>query len=387
MTYDLLIRNGHVIDPAQGLNGPADVAFRGGKVAVVGADLGNAAEVRDAAGLYVLPGLIDLHTHVYWGGTFLSVKAADVARNSGMTTAVDAGSAGASNIKGLVHLVEPLSPVRILAFLNLGFTGIFAGDNRMTMGEAEDLRLLNIPLCVEAAMEYAAHVIGIKIRVGASTTAHLGAIPLHMAIHAAELAGGLPVMAHIGAGLPPRLEDIVDPLRCGDVLTHCCTPKENSPLHHDTGLLRDCMIAGKERGVIMDIGHGSGSFGFDVARTMLEAGFLPDVISSDVHEHCIHGPAHDVLVTMSKYLCLGLPLVDVVRAATATPAAVIKRPNLGTLAEGAAGDATLVEIRNGAVTFTDSIGGKMQGNQRFVPRGTVIGGRWWHDGEAAANSQ
>jgi dihydroorotase len=385
MAFDLLLKNGHVVDPAQGLDGQADVAFLDGKVAAVASSISDADahETRDVGGLYVLPGLIDLHTHVYWGGTFLGVQAEIVARKSGMTTAVDAGSAGASNIKGLVHLVAPRSPVRILAFLNLSFTGIFADTGRITMGEAEDLRLLNLAHCVEGAKSYPHHVIGIKVRVGASSTAHLGAMPLHMGIRAAELAGNLPVMAHIGAGLPPRLEDIVDPLRRGDILTHCCTPKQNSPLNGERAL-RDCMIAARERGVIMDIGHGSGSFGFDVARRMLELGFAPDVISSDVHIQCIDGPAHDVLATMSKFLFLGLPLNDVVRAATAAPAAALRRSDLGTLAPGAAGDASLVEIRKGPVSFFDSIGNRLDGNRRFVSRGIVIGGRWWHDGEAKA---
>jgi dihydroorotase len=385
MAYDLLLKNGHIVDPAQDLDGPADVAFKDGKVAAIAPAISDAdaRETRDAAGLYVLPGLIDLHTHVYWGGTFLGVQAEIIARKSGMTTAVDAGSAGAANIKGLVHLVQPRSQVRILAFINISFIGIFAESG---MGEAEDLRLLSIAHCVAGAKAHPDHVVGIKVRVGASSTAHLGAMPLHMGIRAAELAGNLPVMAHIGAGMPPRLEDIVDPLRRGDILTHCCTPKMNSPLNTE-GALRDCMIAARERGVLMDVGHGAGSFGFDVGRRMLELGFAPDVISSDVHMRSVDGPAHDVLATMSKFLFLGLPLKDVVRAATAAPAAAIRRPDLGTLAVGTTGDATLVEIRKGAVTFVDSIGTRLDGDRRFVPRGIVIGGRWWHDGEAGAEGK
>src|SRR5690606_31859351 len=154
-------------------------------------------------------------------------------------------------------------------------------------------------------------------------------------IRAAELAGDLPVMVHIGAGMPPRIEDIVEPLRRGDVLTHFCTPKANSPLT-SAGAIRDCMIAARERGVIMDIGHGSGSFGFKIAEKMLEEGFTPHVISSDVHAHCIDGPAYDVLETMSKFLVMGLPLVEIIRAATETPATVCRRPSLGNLKIGSA---------------------------------------------------
>jgi len=273
---------------------------------------------------------------------------------------------------------------RILAFLNLSVVGIFADAGRLTVGEAEDLRLLDIKHCVDAARANADGVVGIKIRVGASTTAHLGAMPLHMAIRAAELAGDLPVMVHIGAGMPPRIEDIVEPLRRGDVLTHFCTPKANSPLT-SAGEIRDCMIAARERGVIMDIGHGSGSFGFKVAEKMLDEGFLPHVISSDVHAQCLEGPAYDVLETMSKFLVMGLPLVEVIRAATEAPAAVCRRADLGTLAVGSAGDATILHIRKGRTEFTDSIGAKLAGDRRFVAQGVVLKGAWWADGQQLTN--
>lgn len=378
MSWDLVIRSGHVIDPASALDGEYDVAVKDGRIASVAQSIDlSGAEVRDAAGLYVVPGLIDLHTHVYHGGTALSVDPARLVRESGTTTAVDAGSAGANNIRGLLDYVAPQSPARILAFLNLSHVGIFA-DEGITLGEAEGLRLLDVQRCSRAARTHPEHIVGIKIRVGASSTGALGAIPLHMAIRAAELAGDLPVMVHIGASMPPRIEDIVDPLRPGDVLTHYCTPKTNSPLYAD-GRVRECIIAAKERGVILDVGHGQGSLGFDVARRMLAAGLGPDVISSDVHTGCIDGPAYNVLVTMSKYLELGLPLAEIIRAATAAPAAVCRRADLGTLRPGAHADITLLEIREGKVTFTDSIGSKLQGSRQFIPRGTLIAGKWWEN--------
>ena len=155
----------------------------------------------------------------------------------------------------------------------------------------------------------------------------------------------------------------------------------NKPLT-TKGQLRDCMVAGRERGVIMDVGHGAGSFGFDVCRTMLELGFTPDVISSDVHLYSADGPAYDVLVTMSKFLCLGLPMVDVIRAATSAPAAAMRRTDIGTLKVGAAGDAALLEIKKGLVTYVDAIGGEMKADKRLVPRGIVLHGKWWSDGMA-----
>ncbi|MSP48970.1 MAG: amidohydrolase/deacetylase family metallohydrolase [Alphaproteobacteria bacterium] len=383
MTYDLLLKGGHVIDPATGRDGVLDVAFAGGKVAAVAERISeaDAREVRQAGGFYVVPGLIDLHTHVYWGGTVYGVDPDKLARASGMTTAVDAGSAGAANIRGLVDLQQSRTDIRLLAFVNLTFPGIYGDLRAVAVAEADDLRLLNVPHVVRTLKTWPDQVVGIKIRVGRSSTGALGAMPLHLAISASEQAGNAPVMAHIGADMPPRLEEIMDPLRQGDIVTHCYTPKMNKPLT-TKGQLRDCMVAGRERGVIMDVGHGAGSFGFDVCRAMLELGFAPDVISSDVHLYSADGPAYDVLVTMSKFLCLGLPLADVIRAATSAPAAAMRRTDIGTLKPGAAGDAALLEIRKGPVAYVDAIGGEMKADKRLVPRGIVLGGKWWSDGMA-----
>ena len=381
MTYDLLLKGGHVIDPAAGRDGVADVAFKDGKVAAVAERISEAEaeDVRSAEGFHVVPGLIDLHTHIYWGGTIYGVEPDKLARASGMTTAVDAGSAGAGNFRGLVDLQQSRTDVRILAFVNLSYPGIYTDLRAVNVGEAEDIRLLNVPHVVKALKAWPDKAVGIKIRIGRSTTGALGAMPLHLAIAASEQAGGAPVMTHVGADMPPRLEDILDPMRKGDILTHCYTPKMNKPLT-TKGQLRDCMVAGRERGVIMDVGHGAGSFGFDICRAMLDLGFTPDVISSDVHLYSADGPAYDVLVTMSKFLCLGLPLADVIRAATAAPAAAMRRTDIGTLKVGAAGDAVLLEIKKGPVVYVDAIGGEMKADKRLVPRGVVLHGKWWSDG-------
>jgi dihydroorotase len=381
MTYDLLLKGGHVIDPASGRDGTFDVAFKDGKVAAVAERIsdGEAKETRSAAGFHVVPGLIDLHAHVYWGGTFYGVQPDKVGHASGMTTAVDAGSAGAGNFRGLVETLQSCTNVRILGFINLSFPGIYTDLRAVNVGEAEELRHLNVPHVVKALKAWPDKAVGIKIRVGRSTTGALGAMPLHLAINASEHADNAPVMVHVGAEMPPRLEDILDPLRKGDIVTHCYTPKMNKPLT-TKGQLRDCMVAGRERGVIMDVGHGAGSFGFDVCRAMLELGFAPDVISSDVHLYSADGPAYDVLVTMSKFLCLGLPLVEVIRGATAAPAAAIRRTDIGSLKPGMAGDAVLLEITKGPVVYVDSIGGEMKADQRLVPRGIVLHGKWWSDG-------
>jgi dihydroorotase len=184
-----------------------------------------------------------------------------------------------------------------------------------------------------------------------------------------------PVMTHIDFP-PPSRREVVPRLRRGDVLTHCFRPFPNAPIGGDR-TIRAEITAARERGVVFDIGHGMGSFDFDVARGMLAEGFVPDVISSDVHALCIGGPAFDLLVTMSKFLCLGLPLVDVIRLATVGPARAIGREDLGTLRPGAVGDAAVLDLRHGAFDYVDVLGQTMTGDQRLFCDGVAVGGRWW----------
>ena len=165
-------------------------------------------------------------------------------------------------------------------------------------------------------------------------------------------------------------------LRPGDVLTHCFKPFPNDALD-GRGKVSEEILAARERGVWFDIGHGMGSLDFDVARAMLAMGFLPDVISSDVHALCVDGPAYDLLVTMSKFLCLGMDLTDVLRTATSAPAAAISRPDLGSLKPGAVGDAAILEVRQGRFDYVDSPGQRITGDRRLVSHGVVIGGTWW----------
>ena len=333
--YDLVIRGGRLIDPAESRDGRHDVAFKDGKVAAVepAIDPGQAREVIAADGRLVVPGLIDLHTHVWWGGTSLSVKPEPVARRSGATTLVDAGSAGPGNFHGFrAHVIERC-PVRILPYLNISFAGIFAFSKSVMVGECSDVRLLDARECLEVAERHRDLVVGIKVRVGRNTSEGYGVFPLELAIEVAEELG-LPVMAHIDFP-PPSRKDMLAHLRKGDVLTHCYRPFPNAPVVR--GEVRPEMWEARERGVIFDIGHGMGGFGFASTRPMLEAGFLPDVISSDVHILCEHGPAFDLLHTMSKLMALGMPLTDVIRAATARPAEALRRKDLGTLAPGACG--------------------------------------------------
>jgi dihydroorotase len=372
---DLILKGGRVIDPASGRDEASDIAFGDGKVIEVGRDLSrDGAEIVDARGLLVVPGLIDLHTHVYWGGTSLGVDAVGVARRSGTTTFVDAGSAGPGNFHGFRrHVIEP-SPLRIIPFLNISFPGIFAFGAGVMVGECADLRLLDPRECVRVIKANGELIAGVKVRVGRNAGGASGAAPLDIALEVAAETG-LPVMAHLDNPPPSRLE-VLSRLRRGDILTHCFRPFPNAPVQGD-GRIREEVLEARRRGVVFDIGHGSGSFGFRTAEAMMAAGFLPDVISSDVHTLSINGPAFDQLVTMSKFLCLGMGLADVVRAGTAAPAAALGRSDIGTLAIGTVGDATLLELAEGEFDYRDVLGETRKGRQQLKTRGLVVAGRWW----------
>ena len=225
---DLVLKGGKLIDPSQGIDKVTDIAFAGGKVAAIGDNL-SGKETRDVKGKLVTPGLIDLHTHVYWGGTSLGVAAELLARTGGVTTFIDAGSAGPGNFHGFrKHVIEP-SPVRILPYLNVAFPGIFAFSKTVMVGECSDMRLIDPREAVRVAREHKDLVLGIKVRVGKSASGTSGIMPLDIALDVAEEVG-LPVMAHLDAP-PPARHEVMPRLRPGDVLTHCFRPFPNAPVH------------------------------------------------------------------------------------------------------------------------------------------------------------
>ncbi|HWA78901.1 MAG TPA: amidohydrolase/deacetylase family metallohydrolase, partial [Acetobacteraceae bacterium] len=311
----------------------------------------------------------------YWGGTSLGVDAEEMAIRSGTTTFVDAGSAGAGNMAGFVkHVIEPAAP-RILAFINVSFPGIFGFSREVMVGENENLRLLSAREAVRVGREFADFVVGVKARVGFNAGGASGIAPLDIAIEIADELD-LPVMAHIDFP-PPSRDEVLGRLRPGDILTHCFRPWPNAPVAPDQSVQED-VLAARRRGVIFDIGHGQGSFGFATAMAMLKHGFLPDVISSDVHVLSIDGPAFNLLETMSKFLLLGTPLTEIVRAVTINAARAARLQDRGTLAPGLLGDATVLEIESGRFRFTDVLGETFEGERRFACRGAVLGGRWWN---------
>src|SRR5690348_15207404 len=307
MSYDLILTGGRVIDPSQSIDAKLDVAFANGKVAAIGPNLPaeRYTQKKDVTGRIVTPGLIDLHTHVYWGGTSLGIDAEEFCRTSGVTTAIDTGSAGPGNFAGFrKHVIEP-SQVRILSFLHVSHAGIFGFSNRVMVGESEEMRLMDPISAAEVADANRDLIVGIKVRVGLHASGTSGIVPLEIALEVAEQVG-MPLMCHIDHP-PPSYEEVVARLRPGDILTHAFRPFPNSAATAQ-GTVKKVVLDARERGVLFDIGHGKGSFAFKTARALLANGFAPDTISSDVHALCINGPAFDQVTTMSKFLCMGMQI-------------------------------------------------------------------------------
>ena len=295
------------------------------------------------------------------------------AHQSAVTTCIDTGSAGPGNFPGFkAHVIEP-AKVRILVYLHVSFAGIYAFFPTVMVGESHDMRLMAAREAVAVAAQNPGCIVGIKVRVGRHASGDSGIAPLLVALDVADQAG-LPLMCHIDEP-PPTYGEVVDLLRPGDVLTHCFRPFPNAPVHGD-GTVRQSVLDARARGVFFDVGHGMGSFSWKTARAMANAGFWPDTISSDVHAMCIEGPAWDLLRTMTKFLYLGMPLEQVISLATNNAATAIGRPDLGTFAIGATGDASVLSLDATEIQLEDVLGNVEIYDQQLFARGLVIDGAW-----------
>ncbi len=366
--YDLVIAGGRVLDRDAGIDGVMDVAVAGGRVAAVSPNLDRAGarEVIDAAGHIVTPGLVDLHTHVYWGVTYWGIEPDPVTARSGVTTWLDVGSAGAYTFPGFRRYVAEPSRAKVFALLNLSSIGLIAPSWEFANPDYWDADLA--ATIVEPNRDL---ILGIKARIDRNTTRGVGIAPLARARELADRLD-LPLMTHIGAG-PPSIDEVAALLRPGDVLTHCFTGGDMRILGQD-GVPHAEIARLHERGLIFDVGHGAGSFSYEVAEGMLERGILPDVISSDIHQLSVQGPMFDLPTTLSKFLNLGMSLPDVIERATARPAAAMRRPDLGTLKPGSPADLACFRLDEGDYLFHDVAMAPRRGSIRLVNTRTVVDG-------------
>ncbi len=371
MKYDLLIKGGTVVDPSQGLNAVRDVGMAGGKVAAVEASLleSDAQEMVDASGLIVVPGLMDLHVHNYWGVSHYGIEPDPTNISKGVTTALDAGSAGAKTFAAFRRYVLERCDTRLLALLNISATGMISPK----IGELDDIEMADVELAVRTGRENRDFVLGIKARLSKAIAGDHDVDAVKRALEAAEAIDGF-VMIHVGITKTP-MEELTAMLRPGDAVTHSFHGHSHGILD-DAGRVIDGIIEAQKRGIIFDIGHGAGSFSFDVAEKALAQGFYPGNISSDLHVYNIEGPVYDQVTTLSKFLHLGMSLDDVIRLSTETTARTMGLGGkLGTLKVGAEGDATILRLNEGQFTLTDSYGATVEARQKLGHETTIKGGR------------
>ena len=371
MAFDLLIAGGRVIDPASGRDEVADVGITGGKIAAVGRGLArDARETIDASGLLVTPGLIDLHAHIYVGCTSLSVDADPLAARSGTTTMVDCGSVGAATFGGFRRFVAQPSKCRVLAFVNISVIGLVA------MPECGCGRFVDSNAALQCIEENRDLVVGVKVRgsrnaFGEENTAQ----PIWMAVAAAR-AAEVPVIMHIGDP-PPVLEQGLEILRPRDIVTHAFKGQPVTRIVDRKLKVKDAVRAARERGVKFDIGHGSGSFSWEVSHALAEQAFWPDTISTDVHTSSIKEPISiDMPNAMSKLLHLGMPLMEVVRASTQTAAELIGwEDRIGSLEVEREADVAVLALEEGSFPLTDSYRKAESAERRLVARQTIRAGK------------
>jgi len=370
--FDLGILGGTLIDPHQGIEARRDVAFRAGRVAAVEESIAvsRCRQVVDATGRLVVPGLIDTHTHVYPGVSHYGIDADQHCLAQGVTTAIDAGSAGADTFGGFARYVVAPSRTRLYAFLNISTMGMIS----RRIGELSDPDWADPQRTVETIQAHRDVLLGVKVRLTrAQVSQRAGLTPLRLAQEAAA-ATGTPVMVHPQESWGESIDQIVDALREGDILTHTYHGLEHGVLD-ERGQVRRAILAARDRGVHFDVGHGEGSFSFRVCELALDQGLTPRTISTDLHKYNVDGPVWSLLDVMSKFLLLGLPLRDIVERVTVAPARVIGRlGEVGTLAVGAHGDAAVLELRQGGVDLIDSYGDVRRADVTFACHAVVRAG-------------
>lgn len=375
--YDLLLRGGHVLDPRNNVDAVQDVAIRDGRIAAVAAEIdpGAAFKVIDVTGLYVTPGLIDLHVHVFAGAGEprsyagdLSVYPDGFTFRSGVTTAVDAGCAGWRNFDEFKATVIDRAKTRVLALLNIVGHGMRGSRFENNLDDMEAAPT------AEIAQRHKGLIVGIK-------TAHYAGpefIPVERAVEAGTIAN-IPVMVDFGRSYHDRslLDLMATKLRPGDIYTHVYSGLRGEL--DFTGRANLGLLVGRRRGVLLDVGHGGGSFAWRVAVPIVGEGILPDTISTDLHVGSMNNGMKDMLNVMSKFLALGLSLAEVIERTTSNPARAIGQEQLGNLSVGSGADITVLRVEQGDFGFLDMYNARLRGTQRLACEMTLRDGKVVYD--------
>jgi dihydroorotase len=349
--------------------GPIDILIGAdGTIAAFGPSLVAPADAEriDGKGAWISPGWVDLHVHIWHGGTDISLRPSDCGVQRGVTTLVDAGSAGEANFHGFrEYIIEP-SRERIKAFLNLGSIGLVA-CNRVS--ELMDIRSINLDRILKVHAENSEHIVGIKVRASHVITGSWGITPVKLGKKIAKILK-LPMMVHVGE--PPALYDeVLEELGPGDIVTHCFNGKAGSSILEDEDLFQLAERCAGE-GIRLDIGHGGASFSFKVAEAAIQRGLMPFSISTDLHNHSMNFPVWDLATTMSKLLSVGMPFESIIEAVTHAPASAVKLSTMQ-LRLGERADLTLFDLVDGELEATDSNGDVSVLKRIFEPRYAVIG--------------
>ena len=367
----MLIKGGTVIDPAQDLHAARDVAIAGGRVAALDHEIyeETAQTVIDASGYLVTPGLIDLHVHVWWGVSHYGVEPDPTCLARGVTTVYDTGSAGADTFPGFKKYVIDASATRIKAFLHVSSQGLLSPG----IGEMTDLRFADVDRAVRTCETHKDDIVGVKIRMSKGLVGENGREGLKRACEVRD-ATGLPLMVHPNAS-PLSFDEMIDALRPGDIVTHCFHQSDTGILD-DSGAVRSSARRAAEIGVLFDVGHGQGSFTFDVAEAAMSQDFTPDVISSDLHVYNVNGPVYDLVTTVSKFLDLGLSLEQALEKVTAAPArAMGVLGEIGALRPGAKADLAVLDLKAGDFVFADTRGRTRPAEHKLEAVSTIRAGR------------
>ncbi|HQS05301.1 MAG TPA: amidohydrolase/deacetylase family metallohydrolase, partial [Daejeonella sp.] len=370
---DILLKGGHVIDAKNKISAKMDVAVSNGKILKVAPNIpaAGAKKVVDVSGMYVSPGLIDIHTHVFtgpnpgFGHGSSSVKPDDFTFRAGITTVVDAGTSGYKTFPLFKEQIIDRSRTRVLAYLNAFAPGMVG-----TAAEQEDMKALEIEKADETIKKYSDNIVGVKIGHysgkdwkpfdAAASLAHANNRPLFVECHITEFS----------------LEDQLNHMKAGDIITHAYeNVSERMPVVDENGKVRPFVLDARKKGILFDVGHGGVGFWFNQAVPSVKQGLAPDTFGTDMHHNSVNSGMKDMLNLMSKYLNMGMQTEDIIQRASWGAATAIKRPDLGNLSEGAVADIAVIKVLDGKFGFLDAAGFKLEGTKKFQAEMTIRAGR------------